>query len=89
MKTIVQFDLIKLGENSFCVDPIGIYIKGYFNLNMLNELLTDEESYLRYMREDLEEGKPKRTTIEVWEDSDDYRTWLDFKTLPDDFEIDG
>ena len=87
MKTIVQFDLIKLGENSFCVDPNEIYVKGFFNLNMLNEFLTDEENYLKYIREDLEEGKPKTTIVEIWEDSDDYRTWIDYKLLPDDYEV--
>lgn len=45
------------------------------------------EYYLNDMVEDLEIGKPKTVTMQVWEDSDDYRTWLDYKLLPDDYEV--
>lgn len=82
MKTIIQFDIFKVGEKSLYTDPQSIYIKGYFNWNLVNEFLTDEEAYLRYLGEDLKVGEMKTMTCEIWEDSDDYRTWIDYKELP-------
>lgn len=86
MKTIVQFDLIRLGENDYCTDPNTLYVFGFINFNMLEELMTSAD-YLNDMVENLEIGKPKTVTMEVWEDSDDYRTWLDYKLMPDDYEV--
>jgi hypothetical protein len=89
MKTIIQFDLFKADEKSFFTDPTSMYIKGYFNWVMVNELLTDEEAYLSYLGEDLKVGEMKTVTLEIWEDSDDYRSWLDYKELPTDFEVEA
>ena len=86
MKTIVQFDLIRLGENDYYTDPSTLYVFGFINFNMLKELMTSAD-YLNDMVEKLEIEKPKTVTIEVWEDSDDYRTWLDYKLMPDDYEV--
>ena len=86
MKTIVQFDLIRLGENDYYTDPSTLYVFGFINFNMLEELMTSAD-YLNDMVEKLEIEKPKNVTIEVWEDSDDYRTWLDYKLMPDDYEV--
>ena len=86
MKTIVQFDLIKLGENNYVTDPASLYVFGFINQNMLEELMTSPD-YLNDMVEGLETGELKTVTMEVWEDSDDYRTWLDYKLLPDDYEV--
>ena len=85
-KTIVQFDLIKLGEKDFCTDPNTLYVFGYINFNMLEELMTSPD-YLNDMCENIEIGKPKEITMEVWVDSDDFRTWLDYKLLPDNYEV--
>ena len=54
---------------------------------MVNEFLTDEEAYLPYLGEDLKVGEMKTMTCEIWEDSDDFRTWIDYKELPTDFEV--
>jgi len=86
MKTIVQFDLIKLGENNYVTDPTSLYVFGFINQNMLEELMTSPD-YLNDMVDDLETGERKTVTMQVWEDSDDYRTWLDYKLLPDDYEV--
>lgn len=86
MKTITQFEIVKLSENNFVVDPNAIYVRGVFNLNMLNELFTDK-NYLNDLGEGMEEGKTKTMTLEIWKDSDDYRSWLDYKILPDDYEV--
>lgn len=86
MKTIVQFDLIRLGKKDYCTDPNTLYVFGFINFNMLEKLMTSED-YLNDMVDNLEVGKPKTVTMEVWEDSDDYRTWLDYKMLPDDYEV--
>lgn len=86
MKTIIQFDLIRLGENDYCADPTTLYIFGFINFNMLKELITSPD-YLNDMVENLEIEKPKTVTMQVWEDSDGYRTWLDYELLPNDYEI--
>lgn len=86
MNTIVQFDLIRIGDNDYCTDPYSLYVFGFINFNMLEELMTSEH-YLNDMVENLEIGKPKTVTMQVWEDSDDYRTWLDYKLMPDDYEV--
>lgn len=88
-KTIIQFDIFKVGENSLYTDPVSLYIKGFFNWNLVNEFLTNEEAYLRYLGEDLKVGEMKTMTCEIWEDSDDYRTWIDYKELPTDFEVEA
>ena len=88
-KTIIQFDIFKVGENSLYTDPVSFYIKGFFNWNLVNEFLTDEEAYLRYLGEDLKVGEMKTMTCEIWEDSDDHRTWIDYKELPADFELEA
>lgn len=88
MKTIIQFEIVKLSENNFVIDPTAIYIRGWFNHNMLNELLTSE-NYLNDLGEGMEEGKTKTMTLEIWEDSDDYRSWIDYKVLPDEFEVEA
>lgn len=88
MKTIIQFEIVKLSENNFVIDPKAIYVRGWFNHNLLNELLTSE-NYLNDLGEGMEEDKTKTMTLEIWEDSDDYRSWIDYKVLPDGFEVEG
>ena len=87
MKTIIQFDIFKVGEKSLYTDPTSIYIKGFFNWYLVNDFLTDEEAYLSYLGDDLRVGEMKTMTCEIWEDTDGYRTWIDYKELPDDFEL--
>ena len=53
MKTIVQFDLIRLGENDYYIDPSTLYVFGFINFNMLEELMTSAD-YLNDMVEKLE-----------------------------------
>lgn len=84
-KTIVQFDLIKLSEESYCVDPYSLYVFGFINYNLLKDLLTDL-NYLTEMKVEIL-NIPKTISLKVWEDSDDFRTWLDFEILDDDFEV--
>ena len=48
MKTIVQFDLIRLGENDYYTDPSTLYVFGFINFNMLEELMTSAD-YLNDM----------------------------------------
>ena len=86
MKTIVQFELIRLSDDKYCIDPSTLYVFGYINFNMLEQLITSAD-YLNDMIENLEIGKSKTVTMQVWEDSDDYRTWLDYNLLPDDYEV--
>ena len=43
MKTIVQFDLIRLGDNDYCTDPNTLYVFGFINFNMLEELMTSAD----------------------------------------------
>lgn len=84
--TVIEFDLIKVGENNLYTDPANIYIEGWINWDLLNEFLTDVESYLCYLGKDLKVGEMKTVRCEIWEDSDDDRTWLDYKELPTDVE---
>ena len=86
MNTIVQFELIRLGDNDYCIDPSTLYVFGFINFYMLEQLTTSAD-YLNNMIENLEIGKSKTVTMQVWEDSDDYRTWLEYELLPDDYEV--
>jgi hypothetical protein len=84
--TIVQFDLIRLGENDYYTDPTSTYIFGYINLLMLEELMNSPD-YINDMLDDLKIGECRTVTLEVWEDMDDDKTWLDYKVLPKDYEV--
>lgn len=87
MKTIIQFDLFKVGEKSLYIDPTNLYINGRFNQVLLDDFLTNEEDYLSFLGADLEVGGVKTMTLEIWEDSDDYKTWLDWREIKEE-EID-
>ena len=86
MKTIVQFQIIKLGDKDYLTDPNTLYVFGFINFNMLQELLTSIE-YLGEIGESFKMHEPKTVTLQVWEDSDDFKTWLDYEIMPDDYEI--
>ena len=80
MKTILQFDLFRDGEDSFFTDPTCVFINGYFNWIMVDDFLTNID-YLRYIDESLEVGQCSNVTVEIWEDCDDYRSWLDYRVV--------
>jgi len=84
--TIVQFDLIRLGENDYCTDPTSAYVFGYINLLMLEELMNNPD-YINNMSDGLKIGECRTVTLEVWEDSDDDHTWLDYRLLPEDYDL--
>lgn len=86
MNTIIQFQLVRFDENEYAVIPDTLYVFGWINFNMLVELITSPD-YVNNIRDDIEIGSNKITTLEVWEDWDDYRSWLDYKLLSDDFDV--
>lgn len=84
--TIIRFDLIRLAEKKYLVDPNSLHIFGNINYFHLKELLEGFD-YLKEMGV-TEFNKPKTITLEVWEDSDDDdENWLDFSFLPDNYQL--
>lgn len=84
MKAVIQFDLLRDGD-MFIPMIYSISIYGTVNIYMLDTLF--EQSSLSEIGEHLKDGERKTITLKVWEDYDDYRSWLDYELLPDDYEI--
>lgn len=84
MKAIFQFDLLRY-EDEFIPMVNSIFIHGVVSMYMLDDIF--EQSTLSEIGEHLKNGERKTITLKVWEDSDDYRYWLDYEVLPDDYEI--
>jgi hypothetical protein len=83
MKTTIQFDIIKVDENGKIFTYLSsnkIFIDGWVNIHLLNEFLSSDD-YLSELTEDIEIRNTKTMTLEIWEDSDDYRSWLDYKII--------
>lgn len=78
--------MIKQGEDFF-VDPNSIFINGYvFNWQMLNDFLfKKEDSNLPEIVENMIDSKSYEVELEIWEDSDDFRAWIDFDILSTSF----
>ena len=70
-------------DDDYIVDPNAIFINGVIpNWTMLEDFLfKKEDSYLPELIENMESGKTYQVELEIWEDSDDYRSWLDYKVL--------
>jgi hypothetical protein len=85
-KTKLLFQMIKQGEDFF-VDPNSIFINGYvFNWQMLNDFLfKKEDSNLPEIVENMIDSKSYEVELEIWEDSDDFRAWIDFDILSTSF----
>lgn len=82
-KTIIEFEVIKYSENGYTVDPTTLYVNGHINFIELQKMVTD----LDYLKEDIIDigiGKSKVITMEVWEDSDDFKTWMDYRLITED-----
>lgn len=81
-KTVLIFKMFRILE-SYVVDPNSIYIGGWFNWNLVNDFLfgEKEQSNLPELIDGMPENVPFEIELEVWEDSDDYRSWLDFKVI--------
>lgn len=88
--TIIQFDLIKLEDGLYAADTRELYVFGFVDFYLLKEFLEGDD-YLTNLGEGLglEENDPKTITLQIWEDSDDYTggPWIDYKVLPDDYEV--
>lgn len=84
IRTKVIFDLIKLEENNLIVDPNSICVNGYFKWYLLDEFLFEgfpNDDYVEEFFDKMKEGECYEVEIEVWEDSDDDNTWIDYKIL--------
>ena len=80
--TILKFELIRNGENEFTVDPRSVFLNGYFHWFMLNDFLFEGKvSCLSDIGEDMEIGSCHGFELEIWEDSDDYSEWIDYKII--------
>jgi hypothetical protein len=84
MKAIFQFDLLR-NEDEFIPMVNSIFIHGVISMYMLDYIF--EQSTLSEIGEHLKNGERKTITLKVWEDSGDYRYWLEYEVLPDDYEI--
>jgi hypothetical protein len=80
--TKLTFEMINF-DDDYIVDPNAIFINGVIpNWTMLEDFLfKKEDSYLPELIENMESGKTYQVELEIWEDSDDYRSWLDYKVL--------
>lgn len=82
MSTIVQFDIIRPTDGPPYMDHRSIYIRGWMNFHMLTSFLYDEKEISTLLLRC--EGDV--ITLEIWEDTDDHTTWLDYNILDPDFD---
>ena len=80
--TKLTFEMIKL-DDDFIVDPNSIFINGWIpNWKHLEEFLFEKkDSNLSELIEDIESGKMYQVELEVWTDSDDFGSWIDYRVL--------
>ena len=79
-RTKVTFNLQKFDE--LCIVGGNYHIEGWINWQLFNETFYDKsDDYLYHILDGYEEHLWYEVTIELWEDSDDYRTWYDYKVL--------
>lgn len=85
MKTRIEFNLIKIGEDSYTIDPNSFAMDGKIGWNYLEEFLWKETDWYAEVWNDENNEKLdsccRQVIMEVWLDSDDYRSWIDFKVL--------
>jgi hypothetical protein len=83
MSAIIQFDIIRPPDGiSPIVDYRSVYIRGWINFFMVDHFLSSEKEMST-----LFSGYEYDTmTLEIWEDTDDYTTWLDWEILDPDFD---
>lgn len=81
-KTKLNFEMINL-DNDFIIDPCSIFINGFIPnwIELEKFLFHKEDSNLPELIENIESGKTYYIELEIWEDSDDFRSWLDFKVI--------
>lgn len=81
-RTKLSFEMFKM-DNSCIVDPNSIFINGYLpHWTMLNDFLFEKEgSYLLEMIDDMNNSKSYFVELEILEDSDDYRFWIDYNVV--------
>jgi len=81
-KTRLLFQFGKFGD-SYLIDPNSIFINGWiFNWQMLNDFLfKEEESNLPELIEHMADSKMYEIELDIWQDSDDYRSWIDFSVI--------
>ncbi len=81
-KTKLIFEMINF-DDDYIVDPNSIFINGYVpNWTMLDDFLFQkDDSNLPELIENMVSGEMYQVELEIWEDSDDYRSWIDFKVL--------
>ena len=84
--TIIQFDLFKYSESQYGIDPNSFYMFGFCKLPLLDDFLRDNNESLTDIWGN-DQSQFQTVTLEIWEDSDDDHTWLDWKRLPDDYEV--
>ena len=83
-KTILEFELIRHSGDDYLVDPVGVFINGWFNWRIVEEFLfpkDKETNHLAEIEEKIQSGESWRIKLEIWEDSDDYTSWIDYKVL--------
>lgn len=82
VKTKLIFEMINF-DDDYIIDPNSIFINGWLpNWQILEEFLfKKEDSNLPEIIENIESGKMYQIELEIWEDSDDYNTWIDFKVI--------
>ena len=81
-KTRLLFQMGKFDEK-YIVDPNSIFINGWiYNWRMLTEFLFEEkDSNLPELIENMEDSKMYEVELDIWIDSDDFRSWIDFSVL--------
>lgn len=81
MRTIIEFDLIRDYEG-YIVDPKSIFINGYFNWNTIQDFLFSNNcEYMNELGERMNNEGRNSFKLEIWEDSDDYRSWICYDIL--------
>ena len=97
MKAIIEFHLIKITDNeylnNYVIDPHSFKMNGGMNYIDLNHFLWEDKTWHDDVWNDpnneILDSCNKQIILEIWLDSDDNKSWLDYKVLneyPDVFK---
>lgn len=82
---IIVFDLIKIAENSYCIDPNSFEMYGAIGFGYIEDFFNTIDTWGADMWTDakhvVNDTCSKTVTLKVFIDSDDFTSWLDYEVL--------
>ena len=83
--TIIAFDLARLADTEFVLDPNSFAMNGMIGWHYLDEFLWKETDWYAEVwdnkKNEILDSCAKHVIMEIWLDSDDYRSWIDFEVI--------